>query len=359
MVLDVVLFVLGAALVLVTLYDLAATTISLSSARGPLASRLSAVVWGMARRTSGTRIESVQRAAGPVLLLAILMGWLVTLTLGWTMLFSVGDALESTAEAQQQGSSIRGVDAVFFVFGNLIGRGSSSLSPTEAWWSTLEALMSLTGVALLTLAIAWILPVVAAVVQKRALAAQISSLGGTPQEIVTRGWNGRTLGDLNLQLLPLIPEVALLAQRHLAYPVIHYFHSAAQRTAIGPRLAALDEALTLIDAAGLDAPDTVRDTNLDTSTTEPLRQAISDYLATLETVFIRADHDAPPPPDPTPLVDAGVVDGSGLRDAVAERCDQLRNRRSLLAGYVRHDGWSWEDIATSRDARDERPDETD
>lgn len=354
--LDVVLFVAGAALVLGTLYDLAATTISLSSARGPLASRLSAAVWWVAARTAGTPFQFFRRAAGPALLLVVLAGWLVTLTLGWTLLFSVGDALESTAEPQQQGSPVRLVDSLFFVFGSLIGRGASGLSPSEVWWSTLEALMSLTGVVLLTLVLAWILPVVSAVVQKRALAARLSALGGTPQELITRSWNGRNLGDLNLQLLPLIPEVTLLAQRHLAYPVIHYFHSAAQRTAIGPRLAALDDALTLLEVAGLDEGDA--DSNLDRSTTEPLRQAISDYLSTLETVFIRAADVAPPPPDPQPLVDAGMVGGDGLEAAVAARCDELRERRSLLAGYVRHDGWAWHDITEAKDAEDAQPEQT-
>lgn len=356
MVVDVVVFVLGVAVVLGTLYDLAATTISLSSARGPLASRLSAVVWWVASRAQGTPLRVLQRVAGPALLLTVLAGWLLTLTLGWTLMFSVGDALEKTAGPQQQGSSVRFVDSLFFVFGSMIGRGSSQLSPSEVWWSTLEAVMSLTGVVLLTLVLAWILPVVGAVVQKRALAARISALGGTPQELITRSWNGRNLGDLNLQLLALIPEVTLLAQRHLAYPVIHYFHSSAQRTAIGPRLAALDDALTLLEVAGLDEDDA--DSNLDRSTTEPLRQAISDYLSTLETVFIRADDDAPPPPDPQRLVDEGIVGGAGLADAVSARCDDLRNRRALLAGYVRHDGWTWGDITDDRDAEDAAPDRT-
>lgn len=356
MLIDIVLSVVGLAIVAMTLFDLAATTISLSSVRGPLASRLSAVLWALVRRTDATRLSFLHRAAGPALILVVLAGWLVSLTLGWTILFSVEGALESSSATQQQSSSVRAVDAAFFVFGGLIGRGSSSLAPDAIGWSTLEALMSLSGVALITLALAWILPVVSAVVQKRAFAARISALGGSPQEIITRAWNGRNLGDLNLQLLPLIPEVSLLAQRHLAYPVMHYFHSSAQRTAVGPRLAALDDALTLIDAARLDRADA--GTGLDESTTEPLRQAITDYLATLDKVFISATEDSPPPPDGRTLVQGGLVAEQGFVDAIEERCDRLRERRALLWGYVRHDGWDWQDLRADDAVDDERPEKT-
>lgn len=204
--------------------------------------------------------------------------------------------------------------------------------------------------------IAWILPVVAAVVQKRALASKISALGGTPQDIVLTSWTGRDLGDLNLHLLPIINELTVLAQRHLAYPVIHYFHTTAQRTAIGARLAALDEALTLIDAAGLD--DVERGTGLDVSVTGPLRQAISDYLSTLEYVFIKPADDAPPPPAADRHVEEGLAPPD-IAGEVERICDEFRARRQLLLGYVLHDGWTWDAVCDDADAETDDPEETD
>lgn len=355
MILDVVLFVAGTLVVGLVLVDLASTTISLSSVRGPLSSRLSELVWALGSRTAGTSFNVVRRGAGPMLVVLISLGWLFTLTLGWSLIFSVDGALASTASQGEQSSPVRWIDALFFVFGNLIGRGSSSLSPDQAWWSSLVALMSLTGLALITLALAWILPVVSAVVQKRSFAAQLSALGGTPQDIVLRCWNGRDLGDLNLHLLPLISELTLLAQRHLAYPVIHYFHSSAPRTAIGPRIAALDDALTIIDAAGLDDP--AEDTGLGPSVTDPLRQAVSDYLSTLEHVFITASDEAPPHPDVDRLVEEGIADADRLRRNLPGRCEDLEPRRSLLLGYVRHDGWTWNDVTSATEVDTSEPDQ--
>ncbi len=353
---NILLLIAGSALIAFVLFDLSSTTISLSSVRGPLSSRLSRMVWRAGRRSSGTRLAVFQRGAGPLLVVTITLSWLMTLTLGWSLIFSVDGALEQAASPGQQTSPVRWVDSVFFVFGSLIGRGSSNLSPSEVLWSSVVALMTLTGVGLITLALAWILPVVSAVVQKRALAAKISTLGGTPQDMIERSWNGSGLGDFNLHLLPVIDELTLLAQRHLAYPVIHYFHSSDDRTAIGPRVAALDEALTILEAAGLDR--TERGTGLDRSVTRPLRQAISDYLSTLEYVFITTTDDTPPPPPRTDdLVQAGVL-AAPIDDEIAELCDDLADRRRLLDSYVRHDGWTWDAVTQDRAARTEEPDQT-
>jgi hypothetical protein len=353
---DIALLVAGAGIVLTVLYDVGATTISLSAVRGPFSGRLSAVVWSVGNRLR-TKRRRLQRITGPLLLISILIGWFVTLTAGWTLIFSADGALTSTAAPEQQTSQVRWVDALFFVFGRLIGTGSSSLEPDEAGWSTAVALLTLSGVILLTLVIAWILPVVAAVVQKRALASKISALGGSPQGIVCQAWTGRDLGDLNLHLLPMIGELTILAQRHLAYPVIHYFHSSDDRTAIGPRIAALDEAITLIAAGHLD--DVQRGTGLDVSVTRPLRQAISDYLGTLEYVFIQPSTSVPDPPAFDRLVAEGIVDGDTMRAELAERAEAIETRRSLLCGYVEHDGWPWSAVSDDTDAEEEDPEETD
>lgn len=359
---DVALFLVGATVVALALYDMASTTISLSSVQGPLSSRLSELVWKVGRRASGTRLTAVRRGTGPILIVTVAVGWLMTLTLGWSLIFTVDGALQASgASAEQQSADVRWIDSVFFVFGSLIGRGSSGLAPDQVAWSSIVALMSLTGVGLITLALAWILPVVSAVVQKRALAARLSALGSDPEELVGRMWNGRDLGNLDLHLLPLVDELSLLAQRHLAFPVIHYFHSADERSTISLRIAALDEALTLIEAGRLDRG---AEGQLDRSTTEPLRRAISDYLATLEHIFITAGDEPPPPPDGRMLVDEDIVDVDidELEDEIRRICDQLDSRRALLAGYVRHDGWQWSDVSRDRggqrDDPQEQPDRT-
>ena len=268
--LDVALLLVGGAVVVLTIYDVASTTISLSSVRGPLSSRLSELVWAIGRRTIGTRFAVIRRGSGPLLMLLVLVGWLIALTAGWTLIFSVGGALETAAEPDQQSSPVRWIDSAFFVF-----------------------------------------------------------------------------GSLDLHLLPMVGELTLLAQRHLAFPVIHYFNSAAPRAAVAPRIAALDDALLLIEAAELD--EAGAGTELDRSTTEPLRHAISNYLSTLEVAFITAADRPPPPPSCDRLAVAGLG-GPDLADRVVKLCEELAPRRALLLGYVEHSGSTWDEVEREDDA---------
>jgi hypothetical protein len=89
--------------------------------------------------------------------------------------------------------------------------------------------------------------------------------------------------------------------------------------------------------------------------TRPLRQAISDYLSTLEYVFIEHADDVPGPPRYERLVELGIVDGAGIDDALSERNAELETRRALLHGYVLHDGWTWSAVCDDIDAQEEDP----
>lgn len=74
--------------------------------------------------------------------------------------------------------------------------------------------------------------------------------------------------------------------------------------------------------------------------TRPLRQAVSDYLSTLEYVFIDPAEDVPDPPAYDRLLEAGIVDDDRMRRELRELAEELETRRALLHGYVQHDGWT-------------------
>ena len=92
-------------------------------------------------------------------------------------------------------------------------------------------------------------------------------------------WDGSSTAQLDLHLIALVPDVAAVAQSHLAYPVIHYFHSESAETALGPSMAALDAALT---ANGVLAPEV----RMDRTSVEPLRVAVGRFLQTLRVAFL-------------------------------------------------------------------------
>jgi hypothetical protein len=180
----------------------------------------------------------------------------------------------------------------------------------------------------------------------RRLAVFISSLGLTPQRMLLNTWEDGSCCGLEAHLTTLAQELAYLEQQHLAYPVLHYFHTRARAQSVPLSLATLDEALTLLDC-GLADRCGVRQARY-----HPVRQVVTEYLETLDSAFIHAARQAPPPPSLEPLRAAGlpVVDD----DVFAERVRGLSDRRCLLRGLVEQSAWPWRLV----ERQDEGPDPT-
>ena len=54
-------------------------------------------------------------------------------------------------------------------------------------------------------------------------------LGERPDDALITAWDGTTFGFLPHHLITLGPEMDLLSQRHLAYPVLHFFRSGERK----------------------------------------------------------------------------------------------------------------------------------
>jgi hypothetical protein len=206
-------------------------------------------------------------------------------------------------------------------------------------------LVGASGLVLLSLSIAYVLPVVNAAVQKRQVASYISTLGHSAEEVLERAWNDEDFGYLHLHYIALGPMVNELAERHLAYPILHYFHSVERHTAIGPSIAVLDESLTLLECC-------VPDVQLAPSATLPIGRSITEFLDTLREAFVtKADEPPAPPPKIGELRERGIpVLGE---DDVETVFGEAEARRALLLALVQHDAWSWDELPTSRRQVDE------
>lgn len=323
---------LGAILIVVALLDLLATAVSVGHGAGPVAGRIAHGIWhallAIHRRRTSARLLLV---GGPLILVTIILTWVALLILGWSLVFGGTETLLTV----QDGAPVPVLGRLRYAAAIVIGRGTSSVQPSGAIYEVLEPVAALTGLTVLSLSIAYVLPVVQGVVAKRALALYISTLGRTPAEVLRNAWNGETFGELDLHLIALAPRVAQVAQSHLAYPVIHFFHSDRRATALGPAIVTLDEAITahtMIEGA----------VATDRTATQPLRNAVDDFLDTLRLAFI---HPADLPVDEgeermaatrRSLREAGLPVEPDASYTVTEE-DATRNR--LLRGYLAHDGW--------------------
>ena len=166
---------------------------------------------------------------------------------------------------------------------------------------------------------------------------------------MARSWTGRDLGDLNLHLLPLVGELTILAQRHLAYPPWIKPDPGAAHGSRPTATAALDEALwPFISVAGFN--DVERERRLDVSVTRPLRQAVSDYPVNIGVRVHR--HELARSLALRPL---GIVDEGGLGRRAGGAHRNPRPAGACCTGYVLADGWTWSAVCDDVDADEDDP----
>ena len=333
----VLLVAAGLTLVVVAILDVIWTAAAAGSGAGPLSGRVSARLWkaavALGRREEGPRHRFLT-VAGIVLVVVIVLLWALAAWIGWSMVLS---ATKGAVVDAQSGDPATFMERVQFAGANLFTLGSDELSAGSGAWQFATIAVTATGVVFVTLAISYFVPVASALAERRQLAAYIWSLGDTPEAVVTRAWAGGGLKGLDQHLVALVPMVHGLAERHLTYPVLQYFHSARDRTSTALSLAVLDDALTLLRCG------VAEDVRLEPVVVEPLVQAVGWFLDTLEGDFVSDAPKALPPPDLDVLRRAGVptVDDGEMADAL----DRVRGRRCQLAKLLVDDGWmpdAWE-----------------
>lgn len=337
--------VVGVAIVVATLIDVTLTVLAVSSGAGPLTRLLSRSL-GHVFRGVHSRLQDrrISRAAGPVTVLVIIHVWLVLVILGWSLVFGQeGSLLGEGGEALQPSLGRLHYAAT------VVLSGAGSFTPATPVWRFAEQLAALNGLAFVGIAVAYVLPIVGAVVHKRKLAVTLAALGSRPEDILVAAWNGRGFGDLGLHLIAVTPEIALVSQRHLAYPVIASFHGTRRDTALAPGLVVLDEAVTLVR----DVVDP--DHGVDAMALRPCRAALTTFLREVRAIGVPQSSDRQ-----VPSPDLGRLRAAGIPLRAPEDIEAALHasaaRRALLAAYLVHDGLAPEALYDGLDDRDDEVD---
>ena len=189
--------------------------------------------------------------------------------------------------------------------------GPGYLVPAETEARLAVGLASITGLGLLTLGVTYTLLVVTAVTDRRTMSLTISSMGSSARQIADRL---QSSGMAAQRVSSLADAVQQLAQRHLAYPILHFFHEGQRPAAFAPSLAALDEALRLVEREG---------DGFDPLAIASFRTAVDQLLGVTEHHLGRHMPDDVPP--------------AGHGDVPEEAAD----RRRRLAALVADAGWNW------------------
>lgn len=322
----------GAALVALVVLDLVATTLTLGEGAGPMTRRLLGPLWrSLLRLGSRGRRSKMLSNAGPALLVLTVLIWASLSWGGWWLVFLGSDSIRSA----QTGAPASAWDVAYFAGFAVFTLGVGDFVADSAMWRVMTSVASFAGLALVTLAVTYLLSVISAVVTRRAFATRVSALGASGEEVLLGGWTGGAFSPAFVSYLTgLAGPLATVVQQQLAYPVLHYFRSGTPGESAPVAIAVLEDTLLLLG--------TVVDPSVapDPSAIAPVRRIVDRYTRTVGgTPTARSTDEPPPVPSTALLVRVGIP----LRadPAAADRLGGDDGRRRRLQQLVHGAGWTW------------------
>lgn len=327
---DILWAVLGVLLLILISIDILWTTLLIAGG-GPITNLIVSFVWSkflfLHRKTKNHKLLSY---GGLVVIIVNLVVWVGLTYLSWVLIFS------SQEQAILQGETKAPADLgsrIYYVGYTLITLGVGDYVAGSDLWQIVTIIASANGFIFVTLSITYLLPIVSSVVQKRSLGGYIFSLGETPCKILSNAWNGKDYSELSSHFPSLSSQILELSQKHLAYPILHCFHTPNRHTATAPNIAALDEALTILEYG---IPTSQQPPSLAINT---LRNSISIFFGNRHSPSLKDDADTPPSPD------LGVFEDKSIStDQFEIKLQALKKRRKILLSFVLHDGWEWGEV---------------
>jgi hypothetical protein len=320
--------IVGLALILLALVDVAWTTIAAGSGAGPLTARVADGLWRTAlavhRRRESHRLLAV---AGVVIVFSVLAVWIAMIVVGWSLVFGVASGAVRDATTDVPADL---VDRLYFVGYTVFTLGIGDFVPGDGVWQLATVVATGTGLVMVTLSITYLVPVASAAGGRRELAAYISALGSSPSEILRTGWNGTDFEGLDEHFVELTTRLTALRQQHLTYPIVHFFHTGNLVNSAPPNVANLAQALHLL-AWGADPSVRMR-----ASIVRPLERALDAFLDTLGPSRL------PPaePVEPESLEELRCIGVPTVAEAeYADAEEPTRRRRAAVAGLLVDDGW--------------------
>lgn len=210
---DPVLFLLGASIAALAVFDFLKTTIGMSGL-GPLTARLSRRLWQVARRVvprlerpHGPRLAD---GVGPVIVSLIALMWISLSCLGYTLMFAATGAL-----VDKSGDPASAIERLAFVGVSLSTLGASIVQPGNGWWNALAMVAAVNGMIVLTLSVSFVMNVLQTTASARGPALRVSALAMRGDEVGD--------GALRSALASLGAPFAEVVPRLRGAPVVGYF----------------------------------------------------------------------------------------------------------------------------------------
>ena len=328
---------LGALLIGGALLDMLWSTLTFPGA-GPLGRF---VLDPLGRGLTSDRLPSWIPANATIFLLgAGILAWTATTWAGWSLVFcGADDAVLTTPDQTPAGLG----DRIYFAGFSITTLGTGDFVAGGSGWRLAGVLAALNGFIAVSLLVAYLMAVVAAVHERRAIGAGVGHLGPAPVELVADGAKDG-FAALNDRLMALTARLETAVQRTDAFPILGHDRDADPGESFTLGVAALGETAVLM-SRGLseaDRPPAV--------VTDPLRRAVLRTVRRLSEQGGGSDADEvpdPPPPDLDELARRLAPHGVSLAPdaaAVYATDEEVRDFRRTLHAWVRRTDRRWEQL---------------
>jgi len=324
---EAVALVGGVSLMSIVFVDLVWTALGVSHGSGPMTASVLRLGWRASSPLRRRRSHGLLTGVGLLTVLSAMALWVILLWAAWSLIFLV----PSAGVVDRAGRAAGTWDRVYFAGYSLFTLGNGDFQPEGAIWQIATVAAALSGLTVVSFAIAYLVLVTSAAADRQALAVRISLLGESPSAVVKGWWVASERAASEALLTATAAPIVELTQRHLAYPALHFFHSAGARSSPPVAIAVLDDALTILMFG------VAQEVRPSGPAIEGLRRAIDDYLGMVGHHY--GDHTAKPPPLLLDDVGAAGVPLVGS-DEFDHALRDLLPRRRALHGLVAAEGFT-------------------
>lgn len=306
------------------------TAIWVDGNSAPFTGRFTTVIWKVFRKIIPRRKDKLLSLAGPFILATTIVLWILFIWLGWTLIFYSDP---TSILVKSTNSSPDFTDVIWYIAYTMFTVGNGDFLPQGDFWQVLSSFVAFTGMGMVTLGITYIFQVISAVTNKRAFASEVTGIGNSAEEFVSRQWTGENFGAIELQLSSLSSQLAKLNEQHMAFPILHYYHAAREEKSMDIAIAILDDSLSIIKYGFPEdklPPETIL---------RAARKSIETFLATVKKAFIKASENDPPKLKLSFLKDKGIAVKSDKE--FYEGLEKVEKRRRLILGLMNNGAWDW------------------
>ena len=272
--------------------------------------------------------RKIFKVSGMLINLTSLAVWVLLIWVGLFLVYS----FDPEAILNSSGREATAVERLYFTGYVLSTLGIGNFYPTSPFYEVLTSLFSFFGFVFFSTAMTYLLSVSSAVVYKRSLASSISTLGGSPIEIVKQ-FRKMDSSFCYHQILNLQQMINQFSTYFRAYPVLHFYHNTDEAVSMSTNITKLDEAVSIM----------LNNSQFSSFHEELqlLRNSLNQFLKQTKSRFGKSVDQEP---------DINWYNSKLSEDLLKEGFsadNTLSERRKILTGLLQNENRSWKDVYPS------------